>query len=378
MRDNYLEKRRAIAADIANKESLAKSTRIQANKNAVKEKIRAGIPVQMKLPFWLKWDDGKYVFDERKSIVDEIVTQKRLGVSVLKIATYLNKAGIPSIQASGGSWTPSTINTILHNPILYGAHQLTIKVHGKYQPTEIVQNYYPACVTYSEHLDLISTTRQRPAGASQTNHISGLVYCGCCGKKMSCKTRNNKNATKTNYYHCRYAFFDERCPNKTNFKNLYKSIISNIHHLEVKQQFVDTRVEDEIKIKLSQIERRIVELTSELSKLNSSLPVSAVMASLSILEQQKHDLIAELKTIVNIAPNAIQTLMTLVDEPKAFNMEIKKIVESITVTPAHEGHSIKVQRFDGHSITFRTKGIFKKPNDTEKFLKMVEGFSEEE
>ena len=370
LNDLTLVIRIAIAADLANKESAAKSSRIQANKDAMRDKIKAGIPVAMKLPFWLKMEDGKFVFDERKHILVTILDMKRQGKSLDKIAAHLNSSGFPSVNVNG-VWHPSTIRDVIRNPILFGAYQLTVKVNGKYQPTELVQNYFPAVITYSEHLELNSKAVQRPAGTSETNPISGVVWCGSCGRKMSQKSRKNaKSNTRVVYYYCKYAAL-KKCDHGSHIRDLHKSVISNIHHLEVKQIRENTG-EDEIRIKLSQVEKRVAELTGELSNVDSSIPISAIMASLKALDQQRKDLMAELKALVRIAPDAIGTLLANIEDPKRFNIELKKIVKSIVVTPFGKHHAIKITRFDNHFITWKTGGFAAGVNDSEQFGIMLD------
>ncbi|NEX88870.1 recombinase family protein [Aeromonas rivipollensis] len=367
LNDLTLVIRIAIAADLANKESSAKSIRIQANKDSVRDKIKAGEPVPMKLPFWLKLEGNKFTFDDRRYILDIILERKRQGESLAKIAGHLNSSNIPSPTVKG-VWNPSTLRDVIANPILFGAYQLTVKINGKYQPTELVQGYFPAVITYSEFLELNSKAMQRPAGASETNHISGLVFCGCCGKRMAAKSRKNKTA-KVTYYYCRYSLI-EKCEHTAHVRDLHNVVISNIHHLEVKQLNKQDSGEDALRIKLAQVEKRISDLSSELSNVESTLPISAVMASLTSLEKQKKELMADIKAVVRIAPDAIETLLEHIDDPKKFNIEIKKIVESIVVKPFGNGHIVKISRFDKHSISFHTKSIFK-ASDSEKFSKMV-------
>ncbi len=369
LNDLTLVIRIAIAADLANKESSAKSSRIQANKDSMRERIKAGIPVAMKLPFWLKFEDNQFVFDERKSILETILEKKRQGESLAKIAGYLNESGIPSPN-QGGTWNPSTLRDVIKNSVLFGAHQLTVKLNGKYQPSELVQNYYPPVISYSEYLELNSKAVQRPAGASETNHISGLVYCGTCGKKMANKSRRNKTG-KVTYYYCRYSLI-KMCEHTAHVRNLHELVISNIHHLEVKQINKQDTGEDEIRIRLGQVEKRVAELISGLSITTSTLVTTAFMTAVSSLEQQKSDLMAELKSIVTIAPDAIQTLLSFVDDPKKFNIELKKIIKRIEIKPYGEHHLIKVERYDNHHITWRTGGWIKGVSDSEKSLKMIE------
>ncbi len=373
LNDLTLVIRIAIAADLANKESSAKSNRIQANKDSMRDKIKAGIPVPMRLPFWLKLEDNKFVFDERKSILETILERKRQGESLAKIAGYLNESEISSPN-QGGTWNPSTLRDVIKNPVLFGAHQLTVKINGKYQPTELVQNYSPPVISYSEYLELNSKAVQRPAGASETNHISGLVYCGVCGKKMANKSRHNKTE-KVTYYYCRYSLI-KMCEHTAHVRNLHELVISNIRHLEVKQINKQDTGEDEIRIKLDQVERRVADLTTQLSVTTSPLATNAVLTALSSLEQQKNNLMAELKSIVTIAPDAIQTLLSFVDDPKTFNIELKKIIKRIEVKPYGEHHLIKVERFDNHFIKWKTGGFGKNTVDSEKLLEMVEALLE--
>ncbi|MDM5128665.1 recombinase family protein [Aeromonas salmonicida] len=373
LNDLTLVIRIAIAADLAHKESSAKSARIQEVKNSIKEKIKAGIPVPLMLPFWLKFKDDKFVFDERVSVLKTILEKKKQGDSLEKIAGYLNSSNVPPIKVNG-EWTPSTLSGVIKSKVLFGAHQLTVMVNGKYQPTELVQNYYPAVISYSEYLELNSKAVQRPAGASETNHISGIVYCGVCGSKMANKSRNNKN-NRVTYTYCRKSLIN-KCEHTGHLRDLHKFVISNIHHLELKQVSKQDNGEDKIRIELDQVEKRVADLTSQLSITTSPLVTTAILTALSHQEQQKNDLMAELKSIVTIAPDAIQTLLSFADDPKKFNIELKKIIKRIEVKPYGKHHLIKVERYDNHHITWRTGGWIKGVSDSEKSLKMVEALLE--
>ncbi|HEH9416055.1 TPA: recombinase family protein [Aeromonas sobria] len=354
LNDLTLVIRIAIASDIAHKESQAKSLRIQANKDAAKAKAKQGIAIPRKLPFWLSLIDGKYELNNRLSVLQTIIDHKRLGASLAKIAGALNNSNIPTAN-QGGIWNPSTLRDVIANPALYGAHQVRTKVQGKYQPNEIITDYYPAVISFSEYTELNSKAVQRPAGASETNHISGLVYCDHCGKKMAAKSRKNKTG-KVTYYYCRYALL-KTCEHQAHVRDLHKHIISNAHRLEIKQSIKDDKRANEILIELNQIDTRIQELSGSLANMSSVVATSAIISALSSLEGQKKALIAEQKQSVPIAADAVKTLLTLADDPKQFNIQLKKIVNEIRVSQSGKGHIVKVKRHDGHKIVFHTNGI---------------------
>ncbi|MFM5230933.1 recombinase family protein [Aeromonas media] len=357
----------AVAADLAYKESFAKSQRIQANKDAAKEKAKQGIAVPRKLPFWLSMVDGKYQLNERLPVLNTILDMKRAGASFQKISQHLNLSGVKPVN-SNGVWNPGTLRGVLRNPALYGAHQITTKIKDKYVPTDIVRDYYPAVINFAEYEHLNGKAVQRPAGQSQTNHISGLVFCGCCGKRMSHKSRYYKDK-KFDYYYCRYAI-NGACEFKRNIRDLHVDVMKNIHHLSVvTEDKARSKRADDIAIEISQVEMKVVELTTQLSDISSPLITTSIITALMNLEEQKRALLAEQKTHVRIDVDEIKNLDSLADSPKEYNIQLKRVIRSITVSPLAEGRNAsclcKITRLDGHTITFDTTGIA--VTDTEKF-----------
>lgn len=363
LNDLTLVIRIAVASDIAYKESLAKSQRIQANKDAAREKAKQGVAIPRKLPFWLSLIDGKYDFNDRLSVLKTIIDMKRNGASLAKIAAHLNSSSIPTANHNG-IWNPSTLRDVIANPCLYGAHQVRVKVQGKYQPSELINDYYPAVISFSEYQELNSRAVQRPAGRSETNHISGLVYCEHCGKKMAAKSRKNKTG-KVTYYYCRYSLL-ESCEHKAHVRDLHSHVIEHANRLEIKPTLKDDKRANEILIELSQIDNRVRELSESLASMTSTIATTAVISALSSLEEQKKVLLAEQRQSVPIAADAVKTLLTLVDDPKQFNIQLKKIVSEIRVRQSGNGHIVSVKRHDGHKIVFHTNGEF--TTDTKQFL----------
>lgn len=185
---------------------------------------------------------------------------------------------------------------------------------------------------------------------------------------MASKSRKNKSG-KVTYYYCRYALL-QACTHTKHVRNLHQHIIDNAHRLEIKQTVTEDKRANEILGELEQIDSRIAELSGSLSNISSPVAISSIISALSSLEEQKRSLLAEQKRSVPIAPDAINTLLTLKDDPKAFNIQIKKIVQRITISPSDKNFTIRVKRHDNHSITFNTGKVFP-VSDTKAFMKML-------
>lgn len=358
----------AIAADLGQQESKTKSKRILANKAAMKEKIRAGEVVNMKLPFWLSREGNKYIFNKNKPIVDEIIKLRLAGDSFMSIARKLNEKGMRSPVK--GHWTQSSIRHVLRNPNLYGAFQLTTKVNGEYKPEDIVQNYFPALVSYQEYLILYGDVVKRAGGHSGINPLAGLVYCADCGSRMENKSRKRQDGVLVTYFACRKSYVGE-CENKTNIKNLHTQVIKNISHLTMENPVQSVNI-DSLLIELDKVDARIRELSDALINLDGALPVSVIMASISSLEATKKDLNTKLREAKTISPDALQSVLERVDDPKLFNMDLKRVLKRIEVGKSGKFQMVKMIRFDGHSIKWKTGGFGKNVVDSEKFLSMVE------
>lgn len=374
LNDLTLVIRIAIAADLANKESAAKSFRVQANKDAAREKIRKGEPVDRRLPFWLSYDNGTYKFSERKQLLDHMVELRLGGMSYNKIVGTLNDEGVPPING-GQKWNASTLRTICRNPILYGAHQVTAKIDGEYQPLEIVEDYYPAAISYEMFRELNGHTVIRPAGQSETNSLSGLVYCGLCGFKMTTKGRTNKkDGQKVIYHHCK-RLAEKACTNNTYLRGLQEMVIKNITHLTMTNLKPTVDI-DKLREELFAVEARISELTSELTKVNSALPVSVIISSVKTLEANRAELNMSINGAVKIDQASLELITVNIDDPKKFNMDLKKVIRKIIVTPEHDHHKIMVERHDGHFIRWRTGQILNTLTDTERMGNMLKGMLE--
>lgn len=133
-------------------------------------------------------------------IFDLYTRQQRIGVSL--IVRQLNEMKIPT--ANGGPWVPSTIQSILYNPVYIGKIRWNARpavkkmkngelirerprakkkdilvVDGLHQPVIDIKTWESAQKYLSEN-KITPVPRQLKI----KNPLSGLVVCGICGRKM--------------------------------------------------------------------------------------------------------------------------------------------------------------------------------------------------
>lgn len=138
------------------------------------------------------------------------------GMGYGKIANALNQEGIPAISAD--KWKPSTIASILKNPIYMGYYALNRRVnHGSFTRLDrknwiYSRNQIPELVVICkqdwERAQEIREARKAKINASKEQlHIplrtsdklalTGLAYCGYCGKKLKNGSYYNHWRTKS-------------------------------------------------------------------------------------------------------------------------------------------------------------------------------------
>lgn len=119
----------SLAADLAHKESLRKAKLVLDAKARQRNKAKEGIPIAKRLPFWLKFEDGQYGFNEKISVIREIVSLRQKGYGSRKIAQHLNISGVDS-PTVGKGWNHTTVRHVLTAPYLCGDYQTYKTIDG--------------------------------------------------------------------------------------------------------------------------------------------------------------------------------------------------------------------------------------------------------
>lgn len=149
-----------------------------------------------KLPFWLKRDKntGELIrIPAAEKVVQEIFDMSNRGVGVRGVTEHLIKSKVPTFRTAKGKptrWSQSTVNYVLHSPVVYGAFQSHRRIDGrKLREGELVEGVLPVIVPKEKVLlvqDKISR-RKRFAikGVAKVNNLfSKLAVCAHCGASM--------------------------------------------------------------------------------------------------------------------------------------------------------------------------------------------------
>jgi len=357
----------AVASDLARQESETKSQRVRANKASMKKLAGQGVATKKRLPMWLTYSEGEYVLNDNADVVLRMFELRESGTPLGEIARRLNAEGVPT--PNNRKWVASTVSMILGSASLYGAYQtLDRQQDGTYVKGTVIKDYYPALIEYSRWKGVQSSAVRIAGGHSKINHLSGLCFC-VCGGAISFKKNNAQRKTKATYFYCRRHAYGT-CDNRHCVRDLEKLVIAHSRRLDVENTKIGSSDSSSlIQQQIDEFEIRIAELGSSLSNVNGAV-VTIVLNAITELEGKKKELIKELSQIVDIPMHAGSTLFQYADDPVRFNIELKKIVKRIEVTPSGKNHFIKMVRHDGHTISFHTADVLQ-PSDTKKLLNEV-------
>ncbi|MDR2288590.1 MAG: recombinase family protein [Serratia marcescens] len=333
----------ALAADLAYKESLRKSKLVKAAKAIARDKAKSGKVLPARVSFWLEYQSDHYVFNDKLSIIKDIVRLRQEGKGYRTIASYLNDRGIPS--PTGKKWTHSSIVVILNNHSLYGAYQTNQMIDGQLVPDTLIPDYYPALITYEEFLQLKGDGVNSAAGAKPSdNPFAGLIRCQC-GSSMRLRVRRNK-ASEYQYHYC-IASVEGGCDQKRTIRGLTDILFQIMDKLEIKSTSKKNLKQTEIKAldeKISQLNNMLLQLAS---------PPLSIMETISQLEKQKQELLSADAPIVD--SKDVKKLASINDTLE-YNMIIKRLVQKVVI-----------HKFDTRANSFRVE-VFKTDNHKQNFL----------
>jgi site-specific DNA recombinase len=137
------------------------------------------------------------------------------GASLYGIAQEWNRLGVKTVK--GGEWNGSTVRQVLSRP--RNAGLAVYDVHGKVKSGSNIkerieasilegkETAWPAIIsrdTLDAVLGILSDPKRHSGKSRARVHLmSGLAFCGNCGKKMSTGTRTTKSGSKRNVYVCK-------------------------------------------------------------------------------------------------------------------------------------------------------------------------------
>lgn len=175
-------------------ENLAEDVRRGMLDNASKFMVTGALPYGYK-----KSPDGRYAINEEQApIVREIFERVAKGEQNIRIAEDLNSRGVRT--KSGKPWGRSSFQTILHNERYAGVYIF----EDVRAPGEI-----PAIVSRElfDRVQHICTHKPHPQGRKQAATgaeylLTGKLFCGECGEKMTGHSGTSRTGKLHTYYCC--------------------------------------------------------------------------------------------------------------------------------------------------------------------------------
>ncbi|HAU4930972.1 recombinase family protein [Aeromonas hydrophila] len=332
----------ALSADLAHKESLKKSERVAAAKQAQREQAKRGKAINKRLPYWLEKDGDGYQFNEGVDAVRLMIQLRTDGLGFHKIAMALNASEFKPRWAD--HWSDTTIRNILSSPALYGRYQ--------FRDGDGVDDYYPALVSYAEFKSFQSTYTASAGGQEHHNHLFGLVRCGACGAAMSKKVSKRKVAGEWKHYKgwiCTKTL-SGACTQKSPMMDLDTLVIKAVKRLKVSDSKKVSREANQLDREIDTKKARLDEITQAL--VSGSGSVSVLSAAASTIDKELKELLAQRKDSVRTSKDEIQALYGLRDDPERFNIALRRVVDRIKVF--HKGDStwhVAIHQRNGHLIS---------------------------
>lgn len=396
----------------AHEESEIKSKRGKATWGNKRKKALIGELITKRCPLWLRWDEvlGKFVpIPERVAMINQIYEMRLSGFGADRIAIKLNQ--IPDIwkparnnRNKTGGFQKCYVNTILRTRTLLGEFQPRCRVENSKKAIagEPIPDYYPAVIdkelfnqvqNYNQKIKQIKGNTGGMIGAAR-NLFANLVKCPVCGGAMhyigknnpflQCDTSRRKIELNGIYCNARPVKYDE----------FEQFIFADLEELDISQimQEKDDKLEqvlqlekqiESIKYELSEITRKMDNITNELINEDNPKLRVALKAKWVGMDIEQTELIKQSETIktdlselrsngknirdnINNANELNRLLKNITDDNKAIETRLKlraairKIISRIEVYPlARKFKEFEATDETGVMVHTRSKSIRK-------------------
>lgn len=180
----------------AHEESKTKSLRISAAWNNKFSKIKDGVQLTARVPFWIQKADKSKTIDDKVVIVKEVFRLSASGLGAMRIAQELNDRKFPTPSGRSKVWAISSVKKILASEAVLGT---LVTANGQRH-----EKYYPAVINLKLWLKTryIGQSSARARGTVEAHPLSGLMFCKHCGataQRSGKSGRLRQDGTKNNW-----------------------------------------------------------------------------------------------------------------------------------------------------------------------------------
>ncbi len=310
----------AVKITLAHSESEQKSKRIKSAKLAKKKAGLDGKATRRAVPFWLTFNEEtqKYECNDKLFIAEKIIELRQKGLGETKIAQRLNELEMKPPRAA--KWSGISTALVYKSPALYGAWQTKEKIDGKYVNSDLIENQYPALITYQDFLLMNPVTNTVKGKDSKMNAFKGLLKCAKCGSIMSRHTFTNYNKTKYVGFRCNDAGKNLGC-DAVGYRDMDKFLFKACKYLKIVKQ-VKT---DDSDIEIRQLESKIGQIQQAIL---TSSDITALITTSQTLEKQLKALKAKSKPSSDVT---VEQLINSTNDPQKFNLLARNLIKTIVV-----------------------------------------------
>jgi hypothetical protein len=293
--------------------------------------------------------------EEQAAVVRTVFKLSRVdNYGTKRIARYLNDKRIPAQK--GGRWGNTQVIQLLNNQIYKGIYVLHADTKNKPQIVSPVMESF--IIIPAHEWDETQSAVIRRAGQERgTKHVthgklllSGLVYCGTCGSKMTTLSQKSrfvrKDGTVSKKVHYKficgshYTPVTGGCAGQTSFSapKIEKSVIEDVtkfittlNHRELIANYL-AKTEEELRMNVADAESKqaaIIRAEAERDRLKAEI-VRTLMGTSSFSEDTIKDLLIKKEAEINelhAALEAVQKAVLRADTEKA---SYKQLSEELT------------------------------------------------
>ncbi|MGI9276030.1 MAG: recombinase family protein [Endozoicomonas sp.] len=330
--------RLATLASLAFSESANKSKRLLETKGEKRRRAIEGEKQARRLPWWITFDHDEqdYVFNENANIVRQIIQKRLAGISDRKIAVWLNEQGYASPRDT--TWKETPVRKLYRHPAVYGAYQTMRTVRdnpddhttARFINDTLVENYYPALVSYHEYQALAPKSVPRGKTADH-NHLRRLVRCSC-GQAIGKKITKAKSGTYTTYFCVGNKDNSDEC-----IMPPFKHLLDYVFRMTRKMQVIKPSavMQDQATL-LAEIRQKEAALEQVQAAIMSGVNVAALIQTSQKLEE-------EIKRLQDgiVVPTEDKDYFKLVkheDDPVQWNQLASRLIDQITVRNIKSPH----------------------------------------